>query len=157
MGGDGQVCFSISRDVSRMTMARWRPGDRIVLIDGPIRKASLVNGRPVVEEMEPLLVLALKPDLPAGRISRECDIEELLALVTESFGVPVRCHPDEPWSTLYSGPFGGKHEVRQDRLLDDHEFLLYSHFDHDAKWARPGGMAKDICGGRGDVFGKLND
>jgi hypothetical protein len=59
IGGDGQVCFSISRDVSRMTMARWRPGDRIILIDGPIRKASRVNGRPVVEEMEPLLVLAL--------------------------------------------------------------------------------------------------
>jgi hypothetical protein len=58
--------------------------------------------------MEPLLVLALKPDLPAGRISRESDIEESLALVAESFGVPVRCHPDEPWSTLYSGRFGGK-------------------------------------------------
>jgi hypothetical protein len=90
-----------------MTMARWRPGDRIILIDGPIRRASFANGRPVVEEMEPLLVLALKPDLPAGRITRDHDIEELLALVAESFGVPVRCHPDEPWSTLYRGPFGG--------------------------------------------------
>ena len=49
--------------------------------------------------------------------------------------MPVRCHPDEPWSTLYSGPFGGKHEVRKDRLLQEHEFLLYGHFDHDAKWA----------------------
>jgi len=29
----------------------------------------------------------------------------ILALVTESFGARVRCHPDKPWSTLYSGPF----------------------------------------------------
>jgi len=98
---------------------------------GPIRKAS----RPVVELMEPLFVLALKPDLPAGRITRDYDIEELLALVAESFGVPVRCHPDEPWSTLYSGPFAGNHEVRKDRLLPDHKFILYGHFDHEAKWA----------------------
>ena len=118
-----------------MTMARWRPGDRIILIDGPIRKPSRVNGRPVVEEMDPLLVLALRPDLPAGRISRECDIEELLALVTESFGVPVRCHPNEPWSTLSSGPFGGQHHVRQDRLPPGHKFIIYGHYDHEGKWA----------------------
>ena len=60
--GNGQGCFSMSRDVSRMTIARWRPGDRIILIDGPIKKASHVNGRPVVDEMEPVIVLALKPD-----------------------------------------------------------------------------------------------
>jgi hypothetical protein len=135
LGGDGQVCLSISKDVSRMTMARWRLGDRIILIDGPIKKAAIVDGRPVVELMEPLLVLALKPDLPAGRITRDHDIEELLALVAESFGVPVRCHPEEPWSTLYSGRFDGKLEVQKDRLAVDHDFLLYGHFDHDAKWA----------------------
>lgn len=63
--------------------------------------------KPVVEEMAPLLVLLLKPDLPVGRITRDHGIECLLALVAESFGVPVRCHPDEPLNTLYSGPFGG--------------------------------------------------
>lgn len=39
LGGDGQTCSSFARDVSRMTMARWRPGDRIILIDGPIKNS----------------------------------------------------------------------------------------------------------------------
>src|SRR5205085_1319932 len=58
--GDGQTRHSISRDLS-LIMARWRPQDRIVLIDGSLKKGLLVNGLPVVEEMEPVLVLALKP------------------------------------------------------------------------------------------------
>ena len=60
--------------------------------------------------MEPVLVLAFTPDLPAGRITREHDLDSLLALVAESFGVPMRGHPDEPFSTLYSGPFDRKYD-----------------------------------------------
>jgi len=99
LGGDGQTCSSISRDVSRLIMARWRPNDRIILIDGPIKKASQFEGRPIVEIVVPVLVHAFTPDLPAGRITREHDLEELLALVAESIGVPMQGHTYAPFST----------------------------------------------------------
>src|SRR5882724_11897179 len=132
LGGDGQACSSISRDVSRLIMARWRPNDRIILIDGPIKKASQFEGRPIVEIVESVLVLALTPDLPAGRITGEGDLEELLALVAESFGVPMRGHPDEPFSTLYSGPFAGKHDMQKDGMFkrdcNGDGFITKTHF-----------------------------
>ena len=32
------------------------------------------------------------------------EMEEILAFVAQSFGLPIRCAADEPFSTLYSGP-----------------------------------------------------
>lgn len=87
-------CFSIAKDFTRLTLASWVSDDRFILVDGTITKSRLLDGRPIVELMSPPLVLALRPDLPTGRITREHEIEELLAHAAESFGVPVRCHPD---------------------------------------------------------------
>ena len=36
-------------------------------------------------------------------------MEEILAVVAESFGYPVSCHPDQPASHLYTGPWDGQH------------------------------------------------
>jgi len=47
-------------------MARWRPNDRIILIDGPIKKASQFEGRPIVEIVEPVVVLAFTPGFAGG-------------------------------------------------------------------------------------------
>jgi hypothetical protein len=54
------------------------------------------------------LAIDFRNQLSSGEISREMDMETILAHVAESFGLPVSCHPDEPPSTLYSGPWDGR-------------------------------------------------
>jgi len=128
-------CVSIIGEHSRMTFASWPATDRLIFVDGIIKETRVIDGTRLVESLEPLLVLALTPDLPAGRVNRENDIEELLAFVAESFGVPARCHPESPFSTLYSGPCAGRNEMLRDRIHADHKYIFCGTFDEEAVWA----------------------
>ena len=96
----------IDKGVSRMVACRWFSDERIVLVDGIIsRKTAEPELKRVrIDDVTAQLVLELHPNLPAGRITREMDAEEILAVVAQSFGLPIKCAVDEPFSTLYSGP-----------------------------------------------------
>ncbi len=100
------------RRARRLVACQWLARDRILLVDGEVDE----GGDPPVEDHAPVaeitagLVLELHPDLPAGRLNAAMDLESTLAVVAESFAVPLTCDPDEPMSTLYSGP-GRKERV----------------------------------------------
>ena len=135
LAADRIHCFSISRDFNRLTYASWVSDSRLILVDNNITKTAEIEGRLLIELVEPFLVLALKPDLPASRITRAHNIDELLAFIAESFGVPVRCHSDEPFSRLYSGPWDGKREVERERMMVSHAYAICGSFEMDCQWA----------------------
>jgi len=85
---------------------RWLNGFRGLFVFGTITVQTLdeQTNRVHIDEVKIPLVLQFARVLPAGRFGRETDIAIVLDLLAESFGVPIRCHPDEPFSTLYSGP-----------------------------------------------------
>jgi len=120
---------------TRLTLAKWTSNDRMLFVDGTINHMVTIEGKLYVDRMTPLVVFALRPELPAGRITRDRDIEEIMALVAESFGVPVRCHEDEPFSTLYSGPWNGKNEIERERVVVSHGYAYCGAFERDPFWA----------------------
>src|SRR4051812_11763896 len=60
---------------TRLTLAKWVSEDRILFVDGTINHMLTIEGKLYVDRMTPLVVFALRPELPAGRITRERDIE----------------------------------------------------------------------------------
>jgi len=102
---DGQREFVDSGD-TRLVACRWLSDDRIILVDSEVIQAERKPGPGgmQIEEVAAHAVLDLRPELPAGRLDREMSTEHVLAVVAESFGIPLTCDPDEPISTLYSGP-----------------------------------------------------
>src|SRR5262245_53733951 len=126
LGGDGRTCFSISRDVSRMTMARWRPGDRIILIDGPIRKGSRVNGRPVGRNGA--------SSRPRVKARSALDAENLLQVVAESFVAPIRPWMNAPPTKLHSGPWRDEILIERPGPNASQEVALCGAFDKSRQW-----------------------
>jgi hypothetical protein len=100
----------VSNKAIRLSAIHWFSPDRAIMVDGPISKSSRIAGKAAfrIEAVTPNIVIVLRPQLPAGKIDRDTDMETVMAVVAESFGFPLRGHPDEPWSTLYSGPWNGK-------------------------------------------------
>ncbi len=91
---------------TRIIVCHWLTGALPVFVDGEITKArwGYGSGRMQPEEITAQAAIVLRRELPAGTITREMDSEHVLALVAESFGYPLTCDPDEPFSTLYCGP-----------------------------------------------------
>ena len=85
---------------------RWLDADRALFLSCGIAAGLSTPDRQKLAITEVVVRLALwvGSTLPAGQLVRGADMETMLALIAESFGLPVRCHPEEPWSTLYSGP-----------------------------------------------------
>ncbi|MEN6497750.1 MAG: hypothetical protein ABFD16_25915 [Thermoguttaceae bacterium] len=90
---------------TRLVACHWFSDDLAILVDSEVTEAgdAFELGPLPIEEVTAQVVLSLRPELPAGHIDREMDVEDLLAIVAESFGIPLTCDPDEPLSTLYSG------------------------------------------------------
>jgi hypothetical protein len=101
--------------VTRVAAVHWLDEQRIIFVDTQITKRQIEaeNKRFKVEEVKANVAIELRPELPAGAIGRDMDMESILAIIAESFGQPLRCHPEAPYSTLYSGPcaFGQNNAV----------------------------------------------
>jgi hypothetical protein len=117
---------------TRLVACHWLSNDSAILVDSEITKAEGEPGHgPIqIEEVVARVVLGLRPELPLGRISRDTDLDHLLAVVAENFGLPLTCDPDEPLSTLYSGT-GGKERVLVHTGCIPPEFWLVGSFDPD--------------------------
>jgi len=91
---------------TRLLACQWLPDERIVLVDGDVKctEPNPASGGDRIESVTARVVLSLRAELPGGRIDPEMDAVDVLAAVAESFGIPLTCDPDEPISTLYSGP-----------------------------------------------------
>jgi hypothetical protein len=117
---------------TRIAAVRWCSDSSIVFVDGLITDARPSGDRIYFEEITPNLVIALAPRLPAGTLNREMGLDEVFAVVAESFGAPVRCHQKEPPSTLYAGPWDKTLEVTSKE--PDETFAICGSFDPGMKW-----------------------
>jgi hypothetical protein len=124
----------VDEGVSRIAAVRWFGSDRIVMVDGPIADRHWDDSRKAIriEKVTATLVIELRSKLPAGTFDQSIDMETILAIVAESFGVPVSCHPDEPPSTLYAGPWDGK--PPSFRTKPERTYVLCGSFDPDARY-----------------------
>jgi len=113
---------------TRLIAGRWFFGDRILLVDSEVTGSQSADGLSRIEEVTAQVVLDLRPQLPAGSIDRDADTETILAIAAESFGYPLTCHADEPFSTLYSGP-GSRQQVVVHSGCIPVEFWLIGSFD----------------------------
>ena len=94
----------------RITAAHWFNEDELVFIETTVTKKDLKPAERIVRfvEVAVRLVLALRPSLPTGTITKNMRMDEVLAVVDESFGHLITCDPGQPASCLYSGPWDGQ-------------------------------------------------
>ena len=107
----------ISDGLDRVIAIHWFGDDDIVLVDSLVKNKEVdrERSRTRIVEVQAQLVLVLQSTVPAGTLSRDMNMEQLFALVAESFGQPVVCFPDSAPSKLYSGPWNGQEiEIRRD-------------------------------------------
>ncbi len=94
---------------TRMIACQSLPDERIVLVDADANRDE-PNPKSSVDRIESVtarVVLSLRAELPGGQLTPEMDAVDILAVVAESFGIPLTGDPDEPISTLYSGRCDG--------------------------------------------------
>lgn len=92
------------RGCTRLAAIHWFSEDRAVFVDTIISERS-IEGEGSNRKVRFIRVDAhLAIELRAEIKKDSPPMENMLAVIAESFGVPVRCHPDSPYSTLYSGP-----------------------------------------------------
>ena len=115
---------------TRFVACRWLCDDRIILVDSEVTAlgADPADARNRIEEVTAQVALALRPQMPAGPIDRGADAETILAVAAESFGYPLTCDANEPFSTLYSGP-GSRQTVVVHSGCIPAEYWLIGSFD----------------------------
>lgn len=96
---------------TRLAAVHWFDESRIIFVDATITERVGDERNFWINSVAATIAIVLRSELPNGTIDRSMDMGTILAIVAESFGLPLRCHPDEPYSTLYTGPAilrGGK-------------------------------------------------
>jgi hypothetical protein len=113
---------------ARIYGVRWFDDSQIVFVSGTITASRREGERLYIDAVSANLGLVLRQALPAGGITPELRMEELLLLVAESFGIPVQCHPDGRPMTLYSGRWDGSGVSVAEAYPDD-TVLVSGSFD----------------------------
>jgi hypothetical protein len=97
---------------TRIVVLHWFEDGRLYFVDASTKemKHDPERRQSRIVKVQAAVVLEIGAMDRAGEISREMDAETILAIVAEKFGLPVRCDPSEPFSTLYTG----RYHVRPD-------------------------------------------
>lgn len=87
-------------------------GTRLIALGWPERGPMILVDSRVTGDGDPDvtadLVLALRPELPAGQVTREMELDgQIMPLVAASFGRRVRPHATFPGQFWYRGPWDG--------------------------------------------------
>lgn len=104
----------VSRGFDRITAVHWFSDEQIVLAETTVSKREFEkeSKRMYFRQVTAQLAIELSSDLPSGTIDRSMDMEEILAVVADSFGCPVSCHHKEAPSKLYTGRWNGRVDVK---------------------------------------------
>jgi len=97
----------VNDGVDRVIASHWFADDDIVLVESLVtdKEVDREHNQTRIISVKATLVLLLQSRLPAGRITRKTQMEDLLGVVAESFGHPVTCYPGNPPTYLYAGPW----------------------------------------------------
>jgi hypothetical protein len=103
----------VNDSLNRVLAVHWLNSENAVFVDSIVTKyteepTELDENRIKIWQVAPQLAIRLSNELPAGLLSPESPISELLPIVAESFGSKVSCHPDEDAAWVYEGPWDGK-------------------------------------------------
>jgi hypothetical protein len=109
---NGRHVGVLSKDYNRIVVLQWPVTDRLTLVDSFVteRTVSEVGGR-IKTQLHTVmadLVAELRPELPAGTLTRDMNMLEVLDVVARSFGWPVVCSSAAPAAHLYAGPWDGQ-------------------------------------------------
>ncbi|HZL36476.1 MAG TPA: hypothetical protein VFC78_14250 [Tepidisphaeraceae bacterium] len=105
---DSALLLSTENPNSTVLAIRWFDDGQIVFIQAHISKSRREGTLVTVETVTAAVVLALRPDLPGGKLERDAQMASIFPLIARSFGVPVVCHPDIGPAKFQSGPWDGK-------------------------------------------------
>jgi hypothetical protein len=80
------------------------------------------------------LAIKVQPVLPAGALRRDLEMQQVLRLMAESFGIPVSCHPEQPAVALYTGAWDGRGcRIEPESLSPDQPVLILGTFWPDGR------------------------
>ena len=99
--------YLVPANPPRIVAAHWFSDQEIILVEGVVSKRQAVGRRHTLKEVTASLCIELRPELPGGTLDRGMDLPKVLGVTARSFGVPISCHKDEPFSTLYTGRWDG--------------------------------------------------
>ena len=89
----------------RLIALGWSEHGPMTLVDARVTKATPDR----FEEVTADLVIALRADLPTGRLTRDGQLNDhIMPIVASSFGRRIRPHATFPAQFWYSGPWDGK-------------------------------------------------
>ena len=91
----------------QMYATSWMHDGSIVYANGLVTRAEKQVDRLHIQEVTLQLALELRENLPAGSILPNMNMEEILAVIAESFGLRIRVRPNEPPTRLYNGAWQG--------------------------------------------------
>jgi hypothetical protein len=93
--------FIIYGNPLRLGAIHWFDGEPI-FVTGAITKTRQEGNNLKLDEVTVSLVLRLANKLPTGEISRDMDYSQILRVIAESFGLPVRCSKGQEPSHLHT-------------------------------------------------------
>lgn len=97
----------ISGGRDRVIAAHWFGDDDIILVESLVKEKGVNIDHQLfgIIGVEAQLVISLRSVLPGGTFTRETKIQQILAVVAESFGCPIIGFPGSRPTKLYSGPW----------------------------------------------------
>ncbi|HZL36326.1 MAG TPA: hypothetical protein VFC78_13490 [Tepidisphaeraceae bacterium] len=104
---DTGIILSTDTDKPSVVAIRWFDDGQIVFVQGVVTKSRWEGTLVTIETVAAALVLALRSDLPGGKLERTAAMETIFPLIARSFGVPTICHPDIGPAKFQSGPWDG--------------------------------------------------
>jgi len=96
----------------------WHNDGRIIYINGPITRFERQVSGLSLQEVSLSLAIQLRERLPAGSINRDMNMEEILNIVANSFGLTISLNPNNPPSRLYNGSWQGNNSAPNIEILE---------------------------------------
>lgn len=102
----------------------WHNDGWIIYVNGLITSSEKTDNRLHIQEVTLSLALQLLEQLPAGGIDRNMNMEEILNVVANSFGLMISLDPNNSPSRLYNGSWQGQDFSPNIRILEsiDNDF-----------------------------------
>lgn len=91
----------------QMYVTTWHSNNKIIYASGQITRSEKEKGRLHIQEVTLSLALQLRKQLPEGDIGQNMNMEEILKIVTNSFGLMFSVNPDAVPCRLYEGSWHG--------------------------------------------------
>lgn len=113
-----------------LLQAHWLSDEQVVLVDSTVSKRTVEESTVHFDQVVVQLAVLLPSELPSGVISRNMTMGEILVRVAEVYGVPVRCHPEHSFASLYTGPWDGKTlELQPDPMRNSDLIFIVGSFN----------------------------